>query len=75
MPEKESNVKVPLDISTIGPGKLESVGTVMIDAPDFMAIQFDTMIVSKTAIESATQFPDKPLDEQLGARRHHRRTS
>jgi len=62
-----SSVEVAVAIAGAGMGKLELVGTVLIDAPEFMAFRCDTIIVPKTAIESVNHLPDKPLEEQLGA--------
>lgn len=66
MYEKGSAIKVTLDISDAGLRELEFVGRVVIDATDFMAIQFDTIIIPKVEIKAAEPLPDKPLEEVLG---------
>jgi hypothetical protein len=67
MYEKGSKVKVTVDISNAGLRELEFIGKVVIDATDFMAIQFDTIIIPKMEIKSSDPVPDKPLEELLGA--------
>ncbi len=64
--EKGSAVKVTVDISNAGLRELQFVGKVVIDATDFMAIQFDTIILPKMEIRAADPVPDKPLEEVLG---------
>lgn len=66
MYEKGSAIKVTLDISDAGLRELQFVGRVVIDATDFMAIQFDTIIIPKVEIKAAEPLPDKPLEEVLG---------
>ncbi len=66
MYEKGTAVRVTLDISSAGLKELEFVGRVVIDATDFMAIQFDTVIIPKVEIKAAEPLPDKPLEEVLG---------
>jgi hypothetical protein len=62
-----NSVEVIVDIADAGMGKLELVGTVLIDALEFMAFRCDTIIVLKTAIKSVNHLFDKPLEEQVGA--------
>ncbi|RJP21540.1 MAG: hypothetical protein C4520_09630 [Candidatus Abyssobacteria bacterium SURF_5] len=64
--EKGSPLRVSIDIGGSGVRELHFVGKVVIDAEDFMAIQFDTIILPKMEIKSADQIPDKPLEEVLG---------
>lgn len=64
--EKGTAVKVTVDISNTGLSELQFVGRIVIDASDFMAIQFDTVIVPKMEIKTAETIPDKPLEELLG---------
>ncbi len=68
MYEKGSPIKVNVNIGETGLQELEFVGKVVIDGSDFMAIEFDTLIVSKTNIKSAESIPgDQPLEQILGA--------
>ncbi len=69
MYEKGSSVKVTVDIGDGGIKELEFVGKVVIDATDFMAVQFDTIVIPKMEIKSAELLPDKPLEEVLGTDR------
>ncbi len=69
MYEKGSSVKITVDVGDSGLRELEFVGRVVIDAVDFMAIQFDTLIIPKMEIKSAESLPDKPLEEILGTQR------
>jgi hypothetical protein len=64
--EKGSPVRVALEIGATGLKELRFIGKVVIDADDFMAIQFDTIILPKMEIKSADPIPDKPLEEVLG---------
>jgi len=64
--EKGTAVRVTVDISNTGLTELQFVGKVVIDASDFMAIEFDTVIVPKVEIKTAEPLPDKPLEEVLG---------
>ncbi len=66
MYEKGNTVKVTVDVGDSGLKELEFVGRVVIDATDFMAIQFDTIIIPKMEIKSADLLPEKPLEELLG---------
>lgn len=66
MYEKGSAVRVSVDLGSTGLKELEFLGKVVIDAADFMAIQFDTIIIPKVEIRSAEPLPDKPLEEVLG---------
>jgi hypothetical protein len=67
MYEKGSSIKVNLEIGSSGIKELEFIGKVVIDEADFMAVQFDTIIIPKMEIKSAEPLPDKPLEEVLGA--------
>lgn len=69
MYEKGSSIKITVDVGGSGLRELEFVGRVVIDAVDFMAVQFDTIIVPKMEIKSAESLPDKPLEEVLGTER------
>ena len=66
MYEKDTAVRVTVDLGDTGIKELQFVGRVVIDAEDFMAIQFDTVILPKMEIKSADPLPDKPLEEVLG---------
>jgi hypothetical protein len=66
MYEKGNTVKVTVNVGDGGLKELEFVGRIVIDATDFMAIQFDTIIIPKMEIKSADLLPDKPLEEVLG---------
>ena len=66
MYEKGSSIKVTVDIGNAGVKELEFIGKVVIDETDFMAVQFDTIIIPKMEIKSAEPLPDKPLEEVLG---------
>jgi hypothetical protein len=66
MYEKGTSVRVTVDIGEKGISELEFLGRVVIDATDFMAIQFDIVIIPKMQIKSADPLPDKPLEEVLG---------
>ncbi|GAB4338548.1 MAG: hypothetical protein Kow0099_12730 [Candidatus Abyssubacteria bacterium] len=66
MYEKGTSVRVTVDMGDKGITELEFLGRVVIDATDFMAIQFDTIIIPKMQIKSADPLPDKPLEEVLG---------
>jgi len=68
MYEKGSSVKVTIDIGENGVKELEFVGKVVIDGSDFMAVQFDTIIIPKMEIKSADPLPeDQSLEDILGA--------
>jgi hypothetical protein len=69
MYEKGSSVKITVEVGDSGIKELEFVGRVVIDAVDFMAVQFDTIIIPKMEIKSAEPLPDKPLEEVLGTER------
>jgi hypothetical protein len=66
MYEKGSGVKVSIEIGGSGVRELQFLGKVLIDAEDFMAIQFDTVILPKMEIKSAEPVPDKPVEDILG---------
>ncbi len=66
MYEKGNLVKVSLEIGGSGIKELQFMGKVVVDAEDFMAIQFDTVILPKMEIKSAEPLPDKPVEEILG---------
>jgi hypothetical protein len=66
MYEKGNQVKVAVEIGGGGVKELRFVGRVVVDAEDFMAIQFDTIILPKMEIKSADPLPDKPIEEILG---------
>ncbi len=66
MYEKGKSVKVNVEIGGSGIKELEFIGRVVIDAVDFMAVQFDTVIIPKMEIKSAEPLPDRPLEEVLG---------
>ncbi|MBI5118756.1 hypothetical protein HZA56_19985 [Candidatus Poribacteria bacterium] len=66
MYEKGNTVKVAVNVGDSGLKELAFVGRIVIDATDFMAIQFDTIIIPKMEIKSADLLPDKPLEEVLG---------
>lgn len=53
MYEKGKSVKITVTVGDSGLKELEFVGRVVIDAVDFMAIQFDTLIIPKMEIKSA----------------------
>ncbi len=69
MYEKGSPVRVTVGIGDGGIKELEFIGKVVIDASDFMAVQFDTVILPKMEIRAAEPLPDKPLEEILGTAR------
>ncbi len=70
MYEKGSSVRVTVGIGVDGVTELEFVGKVVIDGSDFMAVQFDTIIIPKMDIKSAEPIPgDQSLEELLGAER------
>jgi hypothetical protein len=69
MYEKGNSVRVTVEIGDAGLKELEFVGKIVIDATDFMAVQFDTVIIPKMEIKSAELLPDKPLEEVLGTER------
>ena len=69
MYEKGSPVRVTVGIGDGGIKELEFIGKVVIDASDFMAVQFDTVILPKMEIRTAEPLPDKPLEEILGTAR------
>jgi hypothetical protein len=66
MYEKGSPVRVCVEIGPSGIKELQFIGKVLIDAEDFMAIQFDTIILPKMEIKSAEPLPDRPVEEVLG---------
>jgi hypothetical protein len=66
MYEKGSTVKVSVEIGGSGLKELEFIGRVVLDASDFMAVQFDTIVIPKMEIKSAEPLPDKPLEEIFG---------
>jgi len=66
MYEKGSQVKVLVELDATGVKELQFLGRVVVDAEDFMAIHFDTVILPKMQIKSADPLPDKPLEEILG---------
>lgn len=66
MYEKGSPVKVCVEIGPSGIKELQFIGKILIDAEDFMAIQFETVILPKMEIKSADPLPDKPVEEILG---------
>jgi hypothetical protein len=67
MYEKGSSVKVTLDIGQEGIRELEFVGRVVIDGADFMAVQFDTIIIPKVEITSAEPIPEgQDLEQVIG---------
>ncbi len=66
MYEKGSSIKVNVEIGESGVRELEFIGEVVIDASDFMAVKFDTIIISKMDIKNAEPLPDSPLEEVLG---------
>jgi hypothetical protein len=66
MYEKGSSIRVNVDISESGVRELEFIGEVVIDASDFMAVKFDTIIIPKMDIKNAEPLPDSPLEEVLG---------
>lgn len=67
MYEKGSSIRVTVDIGEAGVRELEFIGKVVIDASDFMAVKFDTIIIPKVEIKNAEPLPDRPLEEVLGA--------
>jgi hypothetical protein len=68
MYEKGSPIRVNVNIGEAGLQELEFVGRVVIDGSDFMAIEFDTLIIPKVNIKSADSMPeDQPLEDVLGA--------
>lgn len=70
MYEKGSPVKVTVEIGEQGIKEMEFVGKVVIDGSDFMAVQFDTIIIPKMDIKTAEPIPgDEPLEQILGAER------
>jgi hypothetical protein len=70
MYEKGSSVKVTVCIGEAGVTEMEFVGKVVIDGSDFMAVQFDTIIIPKMDIRSAEPIPDgQSLEQLLGAER------
>jgi len=70
MYEKGSSVRVTVDIGEAGINELEFVGKVVIDGSDFMAIQFDTIIIPKTEIKGAEPLPEgQDLEQVLGTER------
>ena len=70
MYEKGSPIKVSLNIGEAGMQELEFVGKVVIDGSDFMAIEFDALIIPKVNIRSADSIPgDQPLEQVLGTER------
>jgi len=69
MYEKGSPIRVSVEIGGSGLKELEFIGKVVIDETDFMAVQFDTIIIPKMEIKSAEPLPDKPLEEVLGTGR------
>jgi len=66
MYEKGSSIKVNVEIGESGVRELEFIGEVVIDANDFMAVKFDTIIIQKMDIKNAEPLPDCPLEEVLG---------
>ncbi len=71
MYEKGETIRVTVDISEQGVTELQFIGKVLIDASDFMAIQFDTIIIPKVEIKSAEPVPEEPLEEVLGTTISH----
>jgi hypothetical protein len=69
MYDKGSSVRITVSLGDSGAKELEFTGTVVIDATDFMAVKFDTIIIPKIEIKSAELLPDKPLEEVLGTER------
>ena len=66
MYEKGSPVRVCVEIGPSRIKELQFIGKVLVDAEDFMAIQFDTIILPKMEIKSAEPLPDRPVEEVLG---------
>lgn len=67
MYEKGSSVKVTVDIGQEGIRELEFIGRVVIDGADFMAVQFDTIIIPKVEIASAEPIPEgQDLEQVIG---------
>jgi hypothetical protein len=58
MYEKGSSVKVTVNIGEGGVNELDFIGKVVIDGADFMAVQFDTIIIPKMDIKSAEPIPE-----------------
>jgi hypothetical protein len=68
MYEDGSLIKIVVEVGEDGLKELEFVGRVVVDGSDFMAIQFDTLIIPKSEIKSADPIPeDKKLEDILGA--------
>ena len=68
MYEKGSSVKVTINIGDGGVKELDFVGKVVIDGNDFMAVQFDTIIIPKMDIKSAEPIPEgQDLEQLVGA--------
>lgn len=63
--EKGSSVKVSINIGDGGVKELDFVGKVVIDGNDFMAVQFDTIIIPKMDIKSAEPIPEGQDIEQV----------
>jgi hypothetical protein len=67
MYEKGSAIKVTINIGDGGIKELDFVGKIVIDGNDFMAVQFDTIIIPKVDIKAAEPIPDgKDLEHMMG---------
>lgn len=69
MYEKGNPLKITVDIGASGITKLEFIGKVVLDANDFLAVQFDTLIIPKMDLKTVEPLPDKPLEEIFGTDR------
>jgi hypothetical protein len=68
MYEKGSSVKVTVSIGDGGVKELDFIGKVVIDGNDFMAVQFDTIIIPKMDIKAAEPIPEgQDLEQVVGA--------
>lgn len=69
MYEKGNPLKITVDIGASGITKLEFIGKVVLDADDFLAVQFDTIVIPKMDLKTVEPLPDKPLEEVFGTDR------